>query len=37
MFIKLSLLIPYIWDKVLSFFYKREMKYCGKDVYLRPS
>ena len=37
MWIKLSLIIPYIWDKILCFFYKRSMKHCGNNVYLRPS
>lgn len=37
LFIKLSLSLPFLWDKILSFFYKREMKHCGKNVYLRPS
>lgn len=35
--IKFSLLFPYLYDKLLAAFYKRCMKYCGKDVYLRPS
>lgn len=34
--IKLSLAIPYIMDKVLSYFYKKAMRHCGKGVYLRP-
>ena len=32
-----SLTPSYLWDKLLSFFYKRCMKKCGKNVYLRPS
>ena len=32
-----SLLFPYLWDKFWSPFYKRAMKHCGKDVYLRPT
>ena len=35
--IKALALLPYLWDKFLCLFYKRAMKYCGKDVYLRPS
>ena len=34
--VKLSLLIPLAYDKVLSFIYKGAMKKCGKHVYLRP-
>lgn len=34
---KLSLLIPWAYDKFLAFFYKGAMKKCGKHVYLRPS
>ena len=33
---KLSLIFPYLWDKLWSAFYKRAMKHCGKGVYLRP-
>ena len=36
-FIRVSLLFPYIWDKFWSFFYKRSMKSCGKNVYIRPT
>ena len=35
--IKALAVLPYLWDKFLCLFYKRAMKYCGKDVYLRPS
>ena len=35
--IKLSLAIPYIFDKILSPIYKKNMKFCGRNVYLRPS
>lgn len=35
--INLSLLLPFLWDKFLSFFYRKSMRYCGKGVYLRPS
>ena len=35
--IQVTKVIPFIWDKFLCLFYKRAMKYCGKDVYLRPS
>lgn len=34
--VKLSLLFPYLLDKVLAVFYKGSMKHCGKNVYLRP-
>lgn len=34
---KLSNAIPYLYDKLLSFFYKGSMKFCGKHVYIRPS
>ena len=33
---KLSLVFPYLWDKIWSPVYKRAMKHCGKGVYLRP-
>lgn len=36
-FIQISLLFPYIWDKFWSFFYKKSMKYCGKNIYIRPT
>lgn len=35
--IKLTAIIPWIWDSCLSYFYKKSMKYCGKGVYIRPS
>lgn len=35
--VKIHLSFSYIYDRFLSFFYKRSMKYCGKGVYLRPS
>ena len=34
---KLTLVPSYLYDKLLAFFYKGAMKYCGKHVYLRPS
>lgn len=37
LFIKASLALPYLYDKILSVFYKRAMKYCGPNVYIRPS
>ena len=37
MVIKSSLALPYLYDEILSVFYKRAMKYCGPDVYIRPS
>lgn len=33
--VKLSLLIPYIWDMIWTPFYKKSLKFCGKNVYLR--
>lgn len=35
--VKISLVIPYFWDKLWSPFYKSSMKYCGKGVYIRPT
>ena len=35
--VKLSLLYSYILDLFWAYFYKRSMKYCGKDVYIRPT
>lgn len=35
--IQTSLAFPFIWDKILSYFYKHAMKYCGTNVYIRPS
>lgn len=35
MIVKISLSFSYLWDKIWSFFWKRCMKYCGRDVYLR--
>lgn len=35
--ISLSLIPSYFYDKLLAVFYKEAMKYCGKNVYLRPS
>lgn len=35
--IKATAILPWLWDKILSAFYKKSMKYCGKGVYLRPS
>ncbi len=37
LFIKMSLIPGYVLDIILSYFYKKEMKYCGKGVYMRPS
>ena len=34
--IKVSLAIPFLVDKFLSFFYKKAMNKCGRHVYLRP-
>lgn len=35
--VKASRALPYLYDEILSVFYKRAMKYCGPDVYIRPS
>lgn len=35
--IKLALIPSYIYDKILSYFYKKEMMCCGHNVYMRPS
>lgn len=34
---KLTLIPSYLYDKFLAVFYRGAMKYCGKNVYLRPS
>ncbi|GHU82942.1 hypothetical protein FACS189415_4280 [Bacteroidia bacterium] len=34
--IQLQLSTSYLIDKVLSICYKKQMKYCGEEVYLRP-
>lgn len=34
--IKLSHLLPFLWDAIWAPFYKRVMKHCGKGVYIRP-
>ncbi len=34
--IKISKLFPYVIDKFFAVLYKKSMKYCGKNVYLRP-
>jgi len=34
--VKISLVPSYIWDKMWSFFWKKCMKHCGKNVYFRP-
>ena len=35
--VKISLAPLYLWDMLWASFYKRCMKYCGKDVYIRPT
>lgn len=35
-FVKISLSFSYIWDMMWSYSWKKSMKYCGKNVYLRP-
>lgn len=37
MIVNASLMFSFFYDKAIAFFYKRIMKSCGKDVYLRPS
>ncbi len=32
-----SAAIPFLWDAILSFCIKKQMKSCGNNVYLRPS
>lgn len=34
--VKLSLLPSYLWDRLWAPVWKRGMKHCGKNVYLRP-
>lgn len=29
--------LPYLYDKLLFWFYRRAMQHCGKGVYMRPS
>lgn len=29
--------LPYLYDKVLFWFYRRAMRHCGEGVYMRPS
>lgn len=36
MLTKLSLVFSYIWDIIWAPIWKKNMKYCGKKVYLRP-
>lgn len=35
--IKMFAVLPYLYDKVLFWFYRRAMQHCGKGVYMRPS
>lgn len=35
-FVKLSLMPAWLWDKMWAWAWKRSMKHCGKGVYLRP-
>lgn len=35
--VKLSLLLPYLYDKILACFFKGAMRHCGRHVHLRPS
>lgn len=34
--VRASLSLPYLWDKLWCPFYKKAMKHCGRNVYLRP-
>ena len=36
-FVKAFRALPYLYYEILSVFYKRAMKYCGPNVYIRPS
>lgn len=36
MAVKVSLSFSYLWDIIWIIFYKKNMKHCGKSVYLRP-
>jgi hypothetical protein len=35
--VRTSLLFPFLYDKFWAFYYKKSMKYCGRNVYLRPT
>lgn len=35
--VKLSLIPSFLYDKVLSYFYRKSFKSCGMNVYLRPT
>lgn len=35
--VRVNSVLPYLWDKLVTPFFKRAMNYCGKGVYLRPS
>lgn len=35
-FVKLSLSFSYFWDVFWAYSWKKSMKHCGKNVYLRP-
>lgn len=35
--IKMFAVLPYLYDKVLFWFYRRAMRHCGEGVYMRPS
>lgn len=36
MIVKISLSPAWLWDKIWAWAWKRNMKHCGKDVYVRP-
>ena len=37
LWVKISVVPSYVWDKIWTPFYKRRMKHCGKGVYIRPT
>lgn len=37
LFVKMCLVPSFVLDKMLSYFYKKEMRCCGRGVYIRPS
>lgn len=35
--VRISLLFPFLYYKFWAIYYKKSMKYCGRNVYLRPT
>lgn len=35
--VKTTLVVPFLWDQLLSFIYRHSFKSCGRNVYMRPS